>query len=270
MMQTETITQTVTMANDDNAKPPSLFWTLTEGRAVFELSWFYALRPLMNRLPSGDGHPVLVLPGFLASDISTRPLRGVLKDLDYAPYAWGLGRNLKFDDAREAEMLSLLDEIYEEHNRKISIIGWSLGGLFAREVAKARPDKVRSVITLGSPISPNRKYSNARKVYDRMNGSPDESQSKRMAQLNVPPPAPTTSIFSKTDGIVAWRGSVQHDDPSHPYTENIEVPASHFGLGVNPLVVYLIADRLAQKEDEWTPFDRDGLKGVVFRAPANQ
>ncbi len=259
--------QVENIAADDNAKPPSLFWTLTEGRAIFELGWFLSLRPLMNRLPSGDGHPVLVLPGFLASDASTRPLRGVLKGLDYAPYAWGLGRNLKFDDAREAEMLSLLDEIYEQHNRKISIIGWSLGGLFAREIAKARPELVRSVITLGSPISPNRNHSNARSLYDRMNGSPDVAQSERMAQLNVPPPAPTTSIFSKTDGIVAWRGSVQHDHPDHPHTENIEVPASHFGLGVNPLVVYLIADRLAQTEGDWTPFDRDGLKGVVFRAP---
>ncbi len=251
----------------DDAKPPSLFWTFVEGRAIFELGSFLSLRLLMRYLPKGDGHPVIVLPGFLASDASTRPLRGVLKDLNYVPYAWGMGRNLKFDDEREEQMLGLLDQAYRDHGQKVSIIGWSLGGVFAREIAKAAPEKVRSVISLGSPISSNRNYSNARKLYDRINGAPEHTQTARMAQLHVPPPAPTTSIMSKTDGIVAWQGSVQPDDASNPNTENIEVPASHFGLGVNPLVIYLIADRLAQAEDEWAPFDRDGFKGVFFRAP---
>ena len=246
-------------------RPPSWFWTLAEGRAIFELSSFYWLRLFMRYLPKGDGHPVVVLPGFLASDVSTRPLRSVLKDLDYEAYAWGLGRNLRFDEQREAEMHALIDEVWEKHQRKISIVGWSLGGVFAREIAKTMPDKIRSVISLGSPISSNRNYSNARHLYDRINGSPEEVQADRMAQLHVPPPAPTTSIYSKTDGIVAWKGSIQEDHPSNMETENIEVPASHFGLGVNPLVIYLVADRLAQPEGAWAPFDRSGLKSFVFR-----
>lgn len=252
---------------EEDAKPPSLFWTLIEGRAIFEFGWFYTLRPFLNKLPKGDGHPVLVLPGFLAGDFSTRPMRGLLDKLGHKTYAWGLGRNLEFNDAREAEMLALLDDIYEEHGRKVSIIGWSLGGVFARELAKARPDKVRSVISLGSPISPNRNYSKARGLYERINGRLDDTQAARMAQLGSPPPAPTTSIYSKTDGVVAWRGSVQRSDPNHRLTENIEVPASHFGLGVNPLVMCVIADRLSQPEGEWSPFDREGFKGVLFRAP---
>ena len=246
-------------------KPPHLFWTLTEGRSVFEFGWFYTLRLLMRKLPKGDGHPVLVLPGFLASDASTGPMRGLLKDLGYAPYSWGLGRNLKFDDDREAQMLRLLERIYEKHGRKVSIVGWSLGGVFAREIAKAAPDKVRFVISLGSPISSNRNYSNARKLYDRINGEPEKLQAERMAQLHVPPPVPTTSIFTKTDGIVAWRGSIQESHPSNPETENIEAPASHVGLGVNPLVMYLIADRLAQAEGAWGPFDQSGFKSLLFR-----
>lgn len=250
-----------------DAKPPSWLWTLAEGRAVFELGSFYWLRLLMRHLPKGDGHPVLVLPGFLASDTSTRPLRGLLKDLDYAPYAWGLGRNLRFDKSREAEMHALIEETFVKHKRKISIIGWSLGGVFAREIAKGAPDIVRSVITLGSPISSNRNYSNARQLYDHINGPPEELQSDRMAQLHVPPPVPTTSIYSKTDGIVAWQGSVQDSDPNNLQTENIEVPASHCGLGVNPLVMYLIADRLAQPEGAWAPFDRSGFKKFVYGAP---
>ena len=92
---------------------------------------FIMLRRLLKRLPKGDGHPVIVFPGFVASDRSTKPMRKLLKDLGYATYGWGLGRNLRFDDAREAKMNALLEEVYKKHNRKVSIIGWSLGGVFA-------------------------------------------------------------------------------------------------------------------------------------------
>ncbi len=246
-------------------KPPSIFWTLLEGRAVLELGSFYSLRLFMRHLPRGDGHPVIVLPGFVASDVSTRPLRGVLKELGYVPYGWGLGRNLKFNDEREEQMNALVDRIYGEHGRKISIVGWSLGGVFARELAKRAPDKVRSVISLGSPITQHRDYSNARRLYDAINGPPEKTRTEQLSRLGEAPPIPTTSIFSKSDGVVAWRGSLQRPDERNPLTENIEVPASHFGLGVNPLVVYLIADRLAQGEGAWAPFDASGAKGFVFR-----
>jgi pimeloyl-ACP methyl ester carboxylesterase len=258
---------TITMdgAEDHRPKPPSLFWTLMEGRAAFEFGSFYSLRLFMRRLPKGDGHPVLVLPGFVASDVSTRPLRGLLKDLGYASYGWGLGRNLKFNDAREAEMRALVDRIYDEHGRKLSIIGWSLGGVFARELAKRAPTKVRAVISLGSPITRYRDYSNARRLYDAINGPPEKSRAEQLSRLGEAPPVPTTSIFSKTDGVVAWRGSLQAPD-ANAETENIEVPASHFGLGANPLVAYLIADRLAQGEGAWKPFDTDaGFRGLVFK-----
>ena len=184
-----------TMTMDDAAppKPPSLFWTLMEGRAAFEFGSFYSLRLLMRRLPQGDGHPVLVLPGFVASDVSTRPLRGVLKDLGYAPYGWGLGRNLKFNDAREAEMRALVDRIHDDHGRKLSIVGWSLGGVFARELAKRAPEKVRSVISLGSPITRHRDYSNARRLYDAINGPPEQSRAEQMDRLGDAPPVPTTN-----------------------------------------------------------------------------
>jgi pimeloyl-ACP methyl ester carboxylesterase len=253
-------------ADDHQPRPPSLFWTLMEGRAALEFGSFYTLRLLMRRLPKGDGHPVLVLPGFVASDVSTRPLRGVLKDLGYASYGWGLGRNLKFNDARERAMGALVDRIYGEHGRKLSIVGWSLGGVFARELAKRAPEKIRSVISLGSPITRHRDYSNARRLYDAINGPPEATRAEQLDRLGEAPPVPTTSVFSKTDGVVAWRGSVQRREHGHDRVENIEVPASHFGLGVNPLVVYLIADRLAQGEGNWKPFDADaGYRGLLFR-----
>lgn len=257
------------MTHDGAApRPPSLFWLLTEGRAVFELGSFYSLRLLMRYLPKGDGHPVVVLPGFVASDMSTRPLRGVLKDLGYPAYGWGLGRNLRFDDAREKEMLALVERVHAEHGRKISLIGWSLGGVFARELAKISPEKVRSVISLGSPITHHREYSHARTLYDTINGPPEVRRAKQLEQLRHAPPAPTTSIFSKTDGIVAWRGSIQSREHGHDLIENIEVPASHVGLGVNPLVMYVIADRLAQPEDGWKPFDERGMRRMFYRRHA--
>ncbi len=261
-----TMTKDDARAGDQAPRPPSLFWTLMEGRAAFEFGSFYSLRLLMRRLPKGDGHPVLVLPGFVASDVSTRPLRAVLKDLGYASYGWGLGRNLKFNDERERAMSALVDRIYDEHGRKLSIIGWSLGGVFARELAKRAPEKVRSVISLGSPITRHRDYSNARRLYDAINGPPERSRAEQLNRLGEAPPVPTTSIFSRSDGVVAWRGSLQAPDGRNAQTENIEAPASHFGLGVNPLVVYLIADRLAQREGEWKPFDANaGYRGLVFR-----
>lgn len=253
-------------ADERTARPPSLFWLLTEGRAVFELGAFVYLRLLMRYLPKGDGHPVIVLPGFVASDASTRPLRGVLKDLGYPAYGWGLGRNLKFDDEREAAMAALVDRVYGEHGRKVSIIGWSLGGVFARELAKMAPEKVRGVISLGSPITQHRDYSNARTLFEAINGAPETRRAAQLAQLNIAPPVPTTSIFSKSDGIVAWRGSIQHPENGHDQIENIEAPASHFGLGVNPLVIYIIADRLAQPDGAWKHFDFEGLRKVFFRA----
>ena len=110
------------------------------------------MRPLLSLLPKGDGHPVLVLPGFMASDSSTSPLRKLLADLGYATFGWGLGRNVRIDQRRLREMEQLLLQIYQETGRKVSLVGWSLGGVFARELAKLQPDAVRQVISLGSPI----------------------------------------------------------------------------------------------------------------------
>ena len=219
----------------------------------------------MKRLPKGDGHPVIFFPGFVASDFSTRPMRGLLKDLGYSTYGWGLGRNLVFNERREDQMRDLLKSVYEKEGRKVSLVGWSLGGVFVREIAKANPELVRSVITLGSPISGDLDHSNARRIYTAINGKADDKMEKRLAKLRTPPPVPTTSIYTKTDGIVAWRGSLQEEGP---ISENVQVPASHVGLGVNPLVMYVLADRLAQNEGKWQPFEPKGfVQKSLFRKP---
>jgi len=250
------------------AKPPSIFWTLIEGRAFFEYGSFIATRQLMSQLPKGDGHPVLVLPGFMASDSSTRPMRRLLNDLGYEAHGWDLGRNVRIDDARLAAMKKLLEDIHAQSGRKVSIVGWSLGGVFARELAKMMPEKVRMVISLGSPISSDRNHSNARRLFEMINGeSPEVMSDEQFNSLEEAPPVPTTSVLSKTDGIVSWQGSVQYNGDQ---TENIQVHGSHCGLGVNPSVMVAIADRLAQKEGHWKPFDRSGFRSFLFpkfRAP---
>lgn len=247
-----------------SAHPPSRLLTLAEpSRAMGELAGFYAMRPLLNMLPRGDGHGVLVLPGFMASDYSTGPLRKLLCDLGYQCAGWNLGRNVQVDNARIEAMMACVDKLYDNTGRPISIVGWSLGGVFARELAKLAPEKVRLVISLGSPISDDRNHTSAARLFELLNGKePEPMQSGNFRKLAEAPPVPTTSILTRTDGVVHWRGSVQ--DCARDDCENIEVVASHCGLGVNPAAIYAITDRLAQEEGAWTSFQPRGLAKLFF------
>ncbi|WFL77641.1 alpha/beta hydrolase [Altererythrobacter arenosus] len=242
------------LEHDLSPRPPSRFWTLCEGRALFELGSFYLARPLLSQLPKGDGHTVKVLPGFMATNNSTVPMRNLLRDLGYDAHGWDSGRNVRVDNALLHRLETQLMRLNDDSGRKVSLIGWSLGGVLARELAKLHPDRVRLVISLGSPISDDRKHTNAARLFEFFNGKePEPMRGGRFQGLDVAPPVPTTSILTKTDGVVHWRGSVQK--PSKSPTENIEVYASHCGLGVNPSVMIAIADRLAQAENVWMPFE---------------
>lgn len=240
------------------------FWRFMEPRAIFEWQSFYALRPLLKTLKKGDGHPVIVFPGFGGSDRSTKPLRGLLSSLGYQVHGWGLGSNVIFNDELEAEMVALVEEVAKQSDQKVSLVGWSLGGLYAREIAKICPESVRGVITMGSPISGRARHSNAQSLFQALNGEPSKHDRVRQHSLHEAPPVPTTSVYSKTDGIVAWEGSVQKTGNQ---IDNIQVPASHLGFGVNPLVMVVLADRLALPENQWRPFDRSGLKSLIFKQP---
>ncbi|MDP3673715.1 MAG: alpha/beta hydrolase [Novosphingobium sp.] len=244
-------------------RPPSDFLALTEApRALFEFASFIALRPAMAFLPRGDGHPVLVLPGFLASDASTIPLRNLLVDLGYDAVGWELGRNVQITNARVNAMGECLNALHQRTGRKVSIVGWSLGGLLARELAKLHPEAVRQVISLGSPLTGDRGISKVGRIFEALNGPVPEVQRRgRFTDLEAPPPVPSTSVFTKSDGVVHWRGSIQ---PEGPERENVEVLASHIGLGVNPSVMWLIANRLAQPEGEWAPFEAKGCAAWAF------
>lgn len=243
----------------DSARAPSPMLTLIEGRAVLEFAALLASTPFLRRLPRGDGHSVLVLPGLGASDRSTAPLRAFLSDRNYDAHGWNLGRNVGPREGQRDALAERVAGLQRKSGRKVSLIGWSLGGIYAREIAKRMPDNVRQVITLGSPFA-NPGATSVRRIYEALRGEPI-SAARDFTRFRAPPPVPATAIFSKSDGVVAWQSCLE---PDAPQTENIEVGGSHVGLGVNPAALYVIADRLAQGEASWAPFDRRGLRGLVF------
>ncbi|MEM8583180.1 MAG: hypothetical protein AAGF87_02865 [Bacteroidota bacterium] len=246
------------------ADRPSLFWLLTEcGRAAAELSFFIPYQRFLASRNIGDQHPVLVLPGFMASDRSTAPLRKFLTQTGYTPYGWDLGRN-----TAKVEFLSPLLDKLEDINRmegqKVSLIGWSLGGVFARQLAKARPDLVRQVITMGSPFRGVTKPNNIAWLYNLISGGKKvrEIDPILIQDIPLPPPVPTTAIYTKEDGIVPWQHCLEDEDEIH---QNIQVRGSHTGLGVNPSVLEIIADRLLHKQENWVHFEeQNAIKDLLF------
>ncbi len=235
-------------------KPPSPLLMLLEGRAALEFASLPLWWKVLDRQPAGDGHGVLVLPGFLASSASTGPLRWYLQNRGYTPHRWRLGRNYGYDRDLHQRMAKRVERLADRHGRKISLVGWSLGGVYARELAKEAPDHVRQVITLGSPFRGGARSSRVRKLYHLITGEdPAQIEDEFIQQLETPPSVPTTSVYTRTDSVVAWQASIER--LAHPRIENIGVLSAHFALGVNPTVWMVIADRLAQPEGTWAPFE---------------
>jgi PGAP1-like protein len=256
-------------AEPHHAAPPSKALLLMELRTLPELgAYFAALPTLMATTPRGDGHPVLVLPGLVTSDRSTGPLRSFLSFKGYKAHGWDLGRNYGLLPGIEQGMVDRVKQLADKTGRKVSLVGWSLGGIYARQLAKHMPDEVRLVITLGSPFAGTPKATNAWRLYEFTSGHKVDDRDNHMGgAIHEPPPVPTTAIYSRTDGVCAWQTCVEAD---HEHTENIEVRASHCGLGHHPAAVYAIADRLAQPEGQWQRFDRRGVKAFVYPKPARR
>jgi pimeloyl-ACP methyl ester carboxylesterase len=247
---------------DEVVAAPGPWQLLLEARAPWEFAALLAASPWLAQGPRGDGHPVIVFPGLGASDTSTVPLRQFLRARGYTPYEWQQGFNFGpkrgvLDTAR-----ARVRQIAERHGQSVSLVGWSLGGIYAREIAKEQPDVARCVITLGSPFAGHPRSTNAWRFYELVSGQAVKDDAELLAQIRRAPNCPTTSVFSKSDGIVAWPCSL---NDSAPHTENIEVPASHVGMGMNPLALYVVADRLAQPAGSWRPFDVSGMRRWFFR-----
>ena len=246
---------------------PALPLYLTEPtRAMGDYGLYLAAKPLMSRLPRGDGHPVVVLPGLLADDMSTRSLRAVLRRLGYDVHGWGLGRNIGPTAGCVKGTRDLLDHLSDKHQRPVSLIGWSLGGIFARDLARRSPASVRQVVTLGSPFRLARhSQSRATKVFDRFSHLHVEHRTLPLESESVPLTVPTTSIYSHLDGIVHWQTCL---NPPGERCENIAVMASHLGLGHHPAAIWAVADRLAQREGTWKPFKAPLFLRPIFPKPA--
>jgi len=145
----------------------------------------------------------------------------------------------------------------------VSLLGWSLGGVFAREIAKMLPGDVRCVITMGSPFTGHPKANNAWRLYEMVSGHRLDDD-VHIAKVRETPPVPTTSIYTRTDGIVAWQCCLQ---PRESRAESIEVQASHLGIGLNAAAWFAVADRLSQPEGRWKPFHRKGWREWLYRDP---
>lgn len=257
-----------TQATDHDADPqihtvpPALWLMLLETRAPWEALALASVSPWLSKMPTGDGHAVLVFPGLGASDVSTLALRHFLKQHGYQAFGWKQGLNLGPRDGVLEACRARIRTLHQQHGGKISLIGWSLGGVYAREMAKEMPDLVRCVITLGTPFSGHPTATNAWRFYRLVSGQHEHDEAL-LAEVRKPPPVPTTSIYSKTDGIVAWQCSI--NPARHAHTENIEVHASHIGMGMNPMTMYAIADRLRQDPAHWKRFDVQGARRWFFK-----
>lgn len=245
-------------------RPPTVH-ALMESRALFEFGAFVAGAPLLAMIGRGDGHPVLVIPGFASTDASTRPLRRALRAHGYWVHGWHHGRNIPSEEVF-AELPATLSELHERHGAKLSIVGVSLGGVYARELARTQPGAVRQVVTLGSPfrMRPGDR-STLSGLLDRFGPALPELPGSELPEQERPPvPVPVTCIYTRTDGLVRWHASIETEGAER---ENVEVRSSHSGLATNLSVLVVILDRLAQREDEWTPFRRTALRRQIYPAP---
>lgn len=223
-------------------------------RAAFE----YASLRISQRpeSPTGDGHPVVIFPGLGTDGHCVAPLRSFCEQAGYRACDWGRGRNTGPQGEVDAWLEDLAQHILRLSGgqEQMSLIGWSLGGIYARELAKMLPGQVRQVITIGTPFAGTVQSTHAGMIYRLLNGRQADIDEPMAQRLATPPNVPTTSIYSRSDGIVAWQACLQRG--GGPRVENIEVDGSHCGLGWNREVLNIVADRLSQRPDTWRPFRR--------------
>ena len=252
---------------------PSWLSSMLEVRAFFEMASLPYALPLLMHAPQGDGHPVLLLPGFMGSEGSLIGLEVFLRNRGYAVQTWGLGRNVGFRPGHASAIEQKIRFMHHQSGRKVSLVGWSLGGVFALYGAHHASECVRNVITLGSPVSVDASGGSVppllkalyRLVAHPM-GSAAHSMQPRAKTLREGKllPMPVSCLYSLSDGVVPPQEATLAGDPARH--ENIRIWGSHTGLGFNPLVLQIVADRLAQPEDGWVPYRPSGLSGRLNQA----
>ena len=215
---------------DREIRPPSGNKFLKESLTVLQVPRLALRTPsLLLRAPRGTRQPALFLPGLKASDASNAPLRSFLKQKNFATYGWEMGTNNGDVVGQLPSVIGRVEELFERRGEPISLVGWSLGGVLAREVARERPELVCQVITYGTPVVGGPLYTSVSGVY-----TPEERReiAARVADRNrIPIEVPITAIYSKRDGIVAWRACI---DDFSPDVTMLEVRSTHVGMGIDP------------------------------------
>ncbi|MEE4300770.1 MAG: alpha/beta fold hydrolase [Pseudomonadales bacterium] len=223
-------------------RPPRPFAAVFESLTPLEFARLSLLWPRLARLPRGDGRPVLLFPGYSGDDGSTLALRFVLRGLGHDARGWGLGRNVGDVPTRIEAVAELVARKADELGEPVSLVGWSLGGYLAREAARERPEAVRRVVTLGSPIAGGPKYTQLAPLYRARGEDLDWIEAEVAKREAVPLRVPVTALYSRLDGIVHWRACV---DDREAVTENVEVRTTHLGFGFSTEVFRILAERLA-------------------------
>lgn len=222
---------------------PHLATTFGEALTPLEFGRLLFAAPALRKQPRGNGQPVLVLPGMGAGNASTSIMRHYLNWLGYAVEGWRLGRNTGSVQHSVHLVANQVAQMHRLHGQAINIVGWSLGGIIAREVARENSAMVKQVITLGSPVVGGPKYTRFGDSYRRRGIDLDALEARIQQREQRPIPVPITSIYSKRDGIVSWQASIDRNSEN---ADQVEVSATHLGMGIAPEVLIILAQKLAQ------------------------
>ena len=227
-------------------EPPAPINALLEARAGLELTSLFFASPALALANGGKARPIMLLPGYGAGDASMQPLSGYLRYLGHRTYRWGIGRNRGSVDAMVPVVANRVTEIAEKTAQPVTLIGWSLGGVVAREIARTRPTVVGEIITMGTPVKGGPKYTAIGAAFARSRGMDlDRFEWEVHRRNSIGLKQPITAIYSKLDGVVGWQAAI---DSYNPQARNVEVYGTHLGLGVNPRVWTVIADTLAKNQ----------------------
>ncbi len=224
--------------------PPTPAGLWREALGALELPRLLLRMPRLALGPRGVGGTVVVLPGYGAGDASTSILRSYLRLQGHRALGWGLGTNRGDVPALLPQVEARVVRVVRRAGGPVALVGWSLGGYLAREVARDRPDLVSRVVTLGSPVVGGPKYTAVAELYRRQGVDLDAVESAVEARYAKPLRTPITAIYSRSDGVVSWRACI---DERSPAVEHVEVETSHLGLGFSPEVYAIVAERLARK-----------------------